>query len=108
MDILLLVDGPGAEAFSENEQLLSLISNTLKKQDAVLACIGSTALLPLLASEEPLKQKITMPRELSGRGVTLGANYTGNAVESEDKLVTTTGADRDVIRQFLRAVANKR
>jgi len=108
LDTLLIVDGPNAIQFQEEETLMALIQTIMKDDSKVLACVGSTALLPLMASEEPVEQKITMPRDVSGAAVALGANYTGNEVESEDKLVTTTGVDREVIRSFLRVLANSR
>jgi putative intracellular protease/amidase len=108
LDLLLIIDGPGAEAFEENQDLLEIIREVQADDKKVLAFVGATALLPVLASEDPLTAKITMPSEVSGRAVSLGANYTGNAVESEENLVTTTGVDRDVIREFLRTLANLR
>lgn len=107
-DILLIADGPGAAAFHGDELVLALVKEALENEGKLLACIGTSALLPMLASEEAPEEKITMPSELSGRAVMLGANYTGNAVESEGMLVTTTGRDRQVIREFLRTVAGIR
>ncbi len=51
-----------------------------------------------------LKKKMTTAKEDSAEAVQRGANYTGNDVESDSRLVTTTGFDRSTVRQFLGAV----
>jgi len=107
MEVLLIAGGEGAVAFREHEALLTLIRRVLADDNRVLACAGESALLPLLASEEKLSSKITLPSDLSGEAVRRGANYTGKDVETEKKIVTTTGADREILRQFLRSVANQ-
>lgn len=104
-DVLLIADGTGAEAFFEQDRLLSLVEKALKKEKVTVGGIGTSALLPLLASDEAPTEKMTLPRAYSGRALELGGNYTGNPVESDGKLVTTTGIDRQVIREFLMALA---
>ena len=107
-NILLFVGGKGAKTFWENEKVLALVSASLANEEQVLAAIGESALLPVLATEGKLEPKITLPRDLSGEAVKRGATYTGKDVESEKMLVTTTGTDRDVLREFLQEVANIR
>lgn len=107
-DILLLMEGPGARDFETNEALLAQVAKVLGSDEQVLGAIGTTALLPVLALDGSLEKKLTLPRDVSGSAVALGANYTGNAVESDENLVTTTGSDRQVIREFLRTLAATR
>jgi putative intracellular protease/amidase len=107
-DILMFAGGEAAKIFWEDEGVLALVKAALKNKDQVLAFIGESALLPVLASDGELEPKITLPRDLSGEAVRRGASYTGKDVESEKMLVTTTGTDRDVLREFLQEVANLR
>jgi serine protease Do len=107
-DILMFMGGNDSKLFWEDETILALVKAVLENKDQVLACIGELALLPVLASEGELEPKITLPRDLSGEAVRRGASYTGKDVESEKMLVTTTGTDRTVLREFLQEVANLR
>ncbi|MDF3129950.1 trypsin-like peptidase domain-containing protein [Kiritimatiellaeota bacterium B1221] len=107
-DILIFTGGEAAKAFWKNPDIIALVKASLENEGQVLACIGESTLLPVLASEEKLKPKITLPRDLSGQAVMRGASYTGKDVESEKMLITTTGTDRDVLREFLQEVANQR
>ncbi len=107
-DILLFTGGEASKAFWDNEQLLERVRDALANEKQILGCIGESALLPVLASEEKLEPKITLPREFSGEAVRRGATYTGKDVESDKKLVTTTGAERSDLREFLQTIANLR
>jgi len=108
VDVLMFTGGEGAKAFWEDESLLALVKESLENETQVVAAIGESTLLPVLATEGELEPKITVPRDLSGQAVIRGATYTGKEVESEDMLVTTTGTDRYVLRDFLQKVANIR
>lgn len=103
-DILLFAGGEGAVNLWKHENALALARKALDDEDIVLAAIGPAALLPVLAQEDELEPKITLPRELSGEAVRRGATYTGKDVESDQKLVTTTGREREVLREFLKAL----
>ncbi|MEX2608028.1 MAG: PDZ domain-containing protein, partial [Kiritimatiellia bacterium] len=107
-DILLFTGGEASKAFWENELLLQLVRDALADEQQILACIGESALLPVLASRETLAPKITLPRGISGEAVRRGATYTGKDVESDKKLVTTTGSERSDLREFLQTIANLR
>lgn len=103
-DILLFTGGEGSKSFWEDENVLKAVRNALKNKKRILAAVGPSALLPVLASEKELDLKITLPRELSGEVVRRGGSYTGKDVESEKKLITTTGAEREILRNFLKAI----
>jgi serine protease Do len=105
-DVILFVGGNGAKAFWEDETALDIVRSALKNEKQVLGAIGPAALLPALASEEDLELKITLPQELSGEAVRRGATYTGKDVESDKKLITTTGQERNIIREFLQSVVS--
>lgn len=99
-DLILFAGGSGARAFWEDEQALRIAREALE-QKRHLAAAGPAALLPLLASEEPLTQKITVPREHAAEALRRSATYTGQDVESDDRIHTTTAADRTIVREFL-------
>jgi len=103
-DVLLFTGGEGSKSFWENEAVLKAVRNSLKNKKQILAAVGPSALLPVLASEEELELKITLPRELSGEVVRRGGSYTGKDVESDKKLITTTGVEREILRNFLKAI----
>ena len=104
-DLVLIAGGKGARALWENEDVLSIVRERLKEKE-LLAVVGEAALLPVYASEKPLKTKITMPRDLSSIGVSKGANYTGKDVEMDKKLLSTTGIERRIVRAFLNKASN--
>ena len=99
-DVILFVGGPGSRSFWENEQALRIAREAME-QNRHLAAAGPAALLPVLASEEPLTTKITLPREDSAEAVRRQANYTGKDVESDERIHTTTARTRDIVREFL-------
>ncbi|WFB34438.1 trypsin-like peptidase domain-containing protein [Kiritimatiellota bacterium B12222] len=107
-NILIFTGGEASKTFWKDPQVLNVVKMALDNKDQVLACIGESTLLPVLATEGKLEQKLTLPKDLSGQAVMRGASYTGKEVESEKKLVTTTGTDKDVLRAFLQEVANIR
>lgn len=104
-DVILFAGGEGARDFHGNGTALDIVRAALADEAQTLAAAGPSALLPVLASEEQLEPKLTLPRDMSGQAALRGATYTGKDVESDDGLVTTTGLEREILREFLRAVA---
>ena len=51
--------------------------------------------------EDVLEKKMTTSEDVSSTAINLGANYTGNDVEKDGKIVTTTGKDRETVREFI-------
>ena len=49
-------------------------------------------------------KKLTTTKDDSAELIKLKANYTGKSVETDGKLVTTTGFDRATIRDFLKTL----
>jgi len=58
----------------------------------------------VIAEPELLEKKLTTSKEDSGEALKRGANYTGNDVEKDGRLITTTAFDRGVVRDFLKAL----
>jgi len=104
-DVVLFAGGEGAGAFRDNPAALGLVRTVLNDEKRTLAAVGPSALLPVLAGEEKLDRKLTLPRGISGEAVARGATYTGKDVESDGNLITTTGRERSVLREFLQTVA---
>lgn len=103
-DVILFAGGDGARGLWENEQALRVTADAIREKRH-LAAVGPAALLPVLAStDEPLESKITLPREDSAEAVSRGAHYTGQDVESDGRIHTTTGLERDTVREFLVAL----
>jgi serine protease Do len=99
-DVILFAGGPGSRAFWENGEALRIAREAME-HNRHLAAAGPSALLPVLASEEPLEKKITLPREDSAEAVRRQANYTGKDTESDGRIHTTTARTREVVREFL-------
>ncbi|MCC5849810.1 MAG: trypsin-like peptidase domain-containing protein [Verrucomicrobia bacterium] len=102
-DVVLFAGGSGARALWENEEALRVVRDTIEAKRH-LAAVGTAAMLPVLGSPEPLEEKITTNREDSAIAVSRGANYTGKDVESDKLVHTTTGQERDVVREFLTTI----
>ncbi len=101
IDILLLLDGTGSTPIWENEELLRIVreANAAEKK---LTAVGSAALALIAADEALLEKKMTTSKQHSGEAVRRKARYTGNEVEKDGNVLTTTGFDRDTVREFIR------
>ncbi len=101
IDILLLLDGTGSTPIWENEELLRIVreANAAEKK---LTAVGSAALALIAADEALLEKKMTTSKQHSGEAARRKARYTGNEVEKDGNVLTTTGFDRDTVREFIR------
>ncbi len=99
-EVILFAGGPGARGFWENGDALRIAREAIE-QKRHLAAAGPAALLPVLASDEPLTAKTTLPREDSAEAVRRSANYTGKDTESDERIHTTTARTREIVREFL-------
>lgn len=102
-DILLFAGGAGGRTLWKDGEALRLVVEAHGAK-RVIGAVGPSALVPVIAVKDLLKKKMTTAKEDSAEAVKRGANYTGNDVESDSRLVTTTGFDRSTVRQFLGAV----
>ncbi len=102
-DFLLFVDGPKARDFWNNDDALRVVREC-HAAGGVLSAIGSASLTLAVADPELLKKKITTDKEVSGEAVERQVNYTGNDLEKDGQVLTTTGFEREGIRKFLKAL----
>ncbi len=102
-DIVLYAGGPGGRGLWKDADALR-IAREAHAAERILGAVGPSALVPVLAEKALLGKKMTTSKEDSAEATKLGANYTGKDVESDGRLVTTTGFDRSTVREFLRAV----
>ena len=102
LDALLLAGGSGAAAFRGQPALAALVRDMAKSRK-VLAAVGAGSLALLEAEPALLEKKVTTVEDLADQALALKAKYTGKAVESDGKLVTTTGFDKPALRAFVQA-----
>lgn len=104
IDILLLLDGAGTDQYLADQALADLILGVYG-EEKLLAAVGQSAITLLDAEPELGEKKITTSEAFSGDAIQRGAQYTGNDVERDVGILTTTGADREVMRAFLKELA---
>ena len=102
-DFLLMVDGPKARDFWGNAEALRLVRE-MHAEGGVLSAIGSSSITLIEADPELKELKITTDKEMSGEALKRNALYTGNDLEKDGKVLTTTGFEREDIRKFLKAL----
>lgn len=99
VDLLILLDGTAP--IWENEEVLRVVREA-NKADKKLAAVGSAALALIAADDSLLEKKITTSKECSGEATRRKAQYTGNEVEEDGNVLTTTGFDQDTVRAFIK------
>lgn len=101
--LVLFAGGAGARDLWANPDALRVVSEAAAAGRHLAAVGPATAVLPLGAPDLVTK-KMTTSKEDSAKLLGLKANYTGNEVESDGKVITTTGFDRSTVRRFLSAI----
>lgn len=99
---LLFMDCADRSALRGNDGASGVVKDAFAAK-RVLAAIGASALLLTTGDEELLKKKITASEDVASELIKKKANYTGNKVEKDGTLVTTTGFDKETVRTFLRS-----
>lgn len=102
-ELLLLVDGRKAPELWENADALRVVREA-HASGAILAAVGGAAITLVAAEPELLARKITTAKEYSAEALRRAAHYTGNNVEKDGKVLTTTGFEREDMREFLDAL----
>jgi S1-C subfamily serine protease/putative intracellular protease/amidase len=102
-DVVLFTGGAGGHDFWNNPEALRIVKEAHAAK-RILAGIGSSSLVLVKGAPELLKKKITTTKNDSAEAMKLRANYTGKDVETDGKIVTTTGVDRETVRNFLKAL----
>ena len=106
-DRILLVDGDKAEKLADNPTVLALIK-AAAEANKIIAAEGAASLCIPAADESLREKKITTRRDFSGRANELQAQYTGEDVESDGQILTSTGEDGTTTRAFLKKLRNMR
>jgi serine protease Do len=102
-DVILLAGGAGAREWWTNAEVLRLV----KEADAskkIIGAVGPSAVVLAKAIPEIAGKKLTTAKADSAEVIKQKANYTGKTVETDGKLVTTTGFDRAAVRDFLKTL----
>lgn len=103
VDLLVLLDGGDAKAYWQNETVLELVRG-VHAAEGTLAAIGTSAITLVVAAPDLLEKKITTSKDDSTEAIKRKAQYTGGAVEKDAGVITTTGFDRQTVRDFLKEV----
>ncbi len=77
-----------------------IITKTTEKK-TVLGLIGQSPVALTLQAAEHKTKKITMDKEVSSIAIQAGLNYTGKEVEVDGNIVTSTGFDKKIAKEFL-------
>ena len=100
-DLLLFMEGDKAHQLWKNADALRIVKEGYAAKK-ILAAVGSASITLVAAEPELLEKKITTAKDMSGEAVKRKAHYTGSDVEKDGKIITTTGFERKVVREFLR------
>lgn len=102
-NVVLLAGGAGGRELWTNAEALRLVkeAHAAKK---IVAAVGSSAIVIAKAVPDIPGKKLTTTKDDSAEVIKMKANYTGKGVETDGKLVTTTGFDRATVRDFLKAL----
>lgn len=98
-DSVILLDGLKNNVEAE-KVILKFIKEAYQLKKTI-AAIGSRSLLLLKADATIKTKKITTSVQFSELALSEKANYTGKDVESDGNIITTTGSDEDIIKDFL-------
>lgn len=79
----------------------------LVKAKKPIGAVGEAPLAVVDAAPSVAEKKMTVVKELSAAALQKKANYTGQEVESDDFLITTTGFDRKTVKLFLNAFVSR-
>lgn len=101
-DVVLIADGGGDDICADS-QLLRVLKEA-NEAEKILSAIGAGALAIVSADEKLLEKKITTSEEFSSAALRIKARYTGEDIEKDGSVITTTGFDRKTVRDFMKAL----
>ena len=107
VDRVLLVEGDGAEKLYQIEAVKNLLK-AAGKAGIIIAAEGAAALAIPAADETLRENKVTTRRDLSALAGSLGAQYTGQDVELDGKILTSAGDGEPTTREFLKKFRDMR
>jgi len=102
-NVILFAGGAGGRELWNNAEALRLVKEAYAAKK-VVAAVGSSAIVIANAVPDIAGKKLTTTKEDSAEAIKMKANYTGKGVETDGKLVTTTGFDRATVRDFLKTL----
>jgi serine protease Do len=102
-DVLLFAGGAGARELWQDAEALRL-AREAHAANKVVAAVGASTVVLANALPDIEGRKLTTTTADSAELIRRKANYTGKAVETDGKLVTTTGFDRPTVREFLKTL----
>ncbi|MBN2507925.1 MAG: trypsin-like peptidase domain-containing protein [Verrucomicrobia bacterium] len=102
-DVILLAGGPGARDLWTDAETLRLVKEA-HAAGKVVAAVGPSAVVLANAIVGIEGKKLTTTKADSAEIIRRKANYTGKPVETDGKVVTTTGFDRATVRDFLKTL----
>jgi serine protease Do len=100
---VVFMDSKASKELCSNPEALRLVKEAYAAKN-VLAAIGASSLVLPVGEPEILKKKITTSEDVSSELITKKATYTGNKVQKDEKIITTTGFDKETVRSFLKIV----
>ena len=98
IDGIILIGGPSVN----DRGVISAIKYCLDNKKAIGA-IGGASVILINADERFISKKITTAEEYSPVMMEKKANYTGESVQADGLVVTTTGFDDKAVKAFLNA-----
>jgi serine protease Do len=102
-DVILLAGGTGARELWNNPEALRIVKEA-SASHKVIAAVGSSVIVIANALPDIEDKKLTTTKADSAELIKHNANYTGKDVETDGKIVTTTGFDRTTVRDFLKTL----
>jgi serine protease Do len=102
-DTILFAGGAGGRALWGEPDALRLVREACEA-NRIVAALGPSVMVLVQADGKLLEKKITISKEDSAEAIRRKANYTGSTVESDGRIVTGTGFDREAVREFLKVL----
>lgn len=99
-DAVMICNGPNVQSIWDNQQVHEIIKTAVKEKK-VIGAIGAASITLINADSLLLEKKITTNKNYSQNLIDKKANYTGSDVETDNLIITTTGFDKDKVKQFL-------
>ena len=97
---LIFLSGAGVDSYRSNEKIKQLIS-AANQDKKILGAIGAAAPILIFADEKLLEKKITSDKDSAQLMIDKKANYTGNEIESDENIYSTSGFNKETIDGFL-------
>jgi putative intracellular protease/amidase len=97
---LIFLSGDGVESYWNNEKIHQIVKSA-NQDKKILGVIGAAAPILVYSDEKLLEKKMTCDKENAKTMMDKKANYTGNEIESDENIVSTTGFNKETIDGFL-------